>query len=201
MRRNPYKKARKLPVGELEYPLEEELDELLLEKSAMLEFGEQELIFDIPRLVNGGNLLNLGDGKGGSAILLAKGLQARSLKGHVYTVDNYGDADSRRAFRNYEEAGVEEIITQCRGTTDHMIEVLKYIEFRFIFIDADHEYEGVKNDWLNYSNLLADEVSLIAFHDTNWEGTDKVIQEELNPKKWELVNWVNRIKVFKRRPY
>lgn len=199
MGKNPYKQ-RKLPVGQLEYSISQEIPHKVLRRgSIMLEFGEMELIFDIPRLVGGGKLLNLGDACGGSAILLALGLQANNLEGHIHTVDCYLPSSARRAWRNYKAAGVESLITQYRGTTDEMVERLKEHKFRFIFIDADHRYDSVKKDWLNYSEMLEDGDSLIALHDTNWEGTDKVIQEEIDPSQWEMVYWINRIKAFKRK--
>ena len=198
-RRNPYHKRRKLPVGELEYIIHKEITWLWKPGELMLERGEPEFIFDMPRLVGGGKLLNLGDAYGGSAILLALGLQAYNLEGHVYTVDNYEDYRAEQALKNYEAAGVQNLITQCRGTTDEWADRFKGIKFRFIFIDADHEYEGVRKDWLNYSKMLENKHSLIALHDTNWEGTDKVIREEVDLEKWQRTHWINRIKVYKKR--
>ncbi len=42
--------------------------------------------------------------------------------------------------------------------------IAQYGEFDFIFIDADHTYEGVKQDFELYSKLLRKD-GLIAFHD------------------------------------
>ena len=74
MTTNPYKN-RSLPVGKLEY----DIGGIEVWRKAMLEFGEEELIFDIPRLVGGGYMINLGDADGGSAILLAEGLELHGL--------------------------------------------------------------------------------------------------------------------------
>ncbi len=164
----------------------------------MLEFGEPELIYDMPRIVMGGNLLNLGCCRGGSAILLARGLHDSKYSGRVWTVDIYPRRDLRIASKNIHDSGVEHLITQCRGTTESWTARLaKVAPFNFIFIDADHSYDGVKSDWKNYSPMLSGD-GLIAFHDTNAEPVDKVIREEVEGRGWKQIIWVNRIKVYRR---
>lgn len=168
-------------------------------RDAALEYGEEELIYDVPRLVEGGELLNLGEDSGGSSILLAQGLVTRNLKGHVYTVDNFGKKLRNTAKQRYKEQGVNHLITIYNDTTDAVYEILKNDKrmFNFIFIDAGHSYENVKSDWLNYSNLVNPK-GLIAFHDTNQTDTVKVIDEFIKPNEWTNIFWINRIKVFGR---
>ncbi len=181
------------PVGHLGYYLPGNPE---IWKYAALEFGEEELIYDAPRLVRGGPILNLGDDEGGSAILLAQGLGSH-LNGHVWTVDNYEAKQKRRAERNMETAGVKDRITILNCRTDEALEHLDGYQFSFIFIDADHSYEGVKHDWLEFSPHLKQD-GLMAMHDTNQEYTNNVIEECIDPKEWINIFWVNRIKVFKR---
>jgi len=48
-----------------------------------------------------------------------------------------------------------------------------------LFIDGDHNYLGVKKDWIMYSPLLVDG-SIVIFHDTGWaEGVKRVIHEDV----------------------
>lgn len=193
--KNPYKN-RSLPVGKLEY----DIGGLEIWRRAMLEFGEEELIFDIPRLVGGGSLINLGDSEGGSAILLAQGLICRNLPGHVFTVDNYSERAADRSDRNVRRACVQQKVTQLCLTTDRAFRVFDSFsnkDFSFVFIDAGHDYDNVKSDWLNYSTLISD--GIVAFHDTNQEPVDRAIEELVYPSGWELVEWVNRIKCFSRK--
>ncbi len=50
----------------------------------------------------------------------------------------------------------------------------------FLFIDGNHNYDGVKQDWDLYSKLLKPG-SVVVFHDTSWaEGVKKVINEDVN---------------------
>lgn len=49
----------------------------------------------------------------------------------------------------------------------------------FLFIDGDHNYEGVKKDWDLYSALLKRD-SIVVFHDAGWaSGVIKVINDEV----------------------
>ncbi len=182
-------KNRGVPVGQIGYNVHGSIW-----KGAAIEDGEEEFIFDCPRLVGGGSCINLGDLNGGSAILLAQGLQQNNLDGYVYTVDNYSEQSKKNAIINMERAGVKDRIDILNMRTDETEFAGTY---SFIFIDADHSYEGVRADFLSYSTILKED-GLIAFHDTNQTATNKVI-EEFVTKDWELQFWVNRIKAFSRR--
>jgi len=184
------------PVGQIGYPLEGNPS---IYRLASLEGGEEEFIYDAPRLVGGGNLLNLGDLKGGSAILLAQGLRDRNLEGHVTTVDCYLPHKRRASKRNMEKAQVYEYITIMRNSTQAAAEILQKAEarFNFVFIDAGHEYEDVKNDWENFTPML-NSGGMVAFHDTNSEPIARVIKE-IDLDIWTQNFWVNRIKAFTRK--
>lgn len=58
--------------------------------------------------------------------------------------------------------------------------------FDAIFIDADHEYRGVKRDWQNYGNLAP----IVAFHDIGWRRPDGYRQG----KQVEVPRFWNEIK-------
>lgn len=54
--------------------------------------------------------------------------------------------------------------SHARETVDRVSAIAGPEGFDFILIDADHSYEGVKRDYLNYSPLLSDR-GLLALHD------------------------------------
>ena len=61
---------------------------------------------------------------------------------------------------------------------------IKPIEgFSFIFIDGDHSYEGVRDDWKNYRSMLKRN-GLIAFHDISPKNPNKKVQV---PAFWEYL--------------
>jgi cyclopropane fatty-acyl-phospholipid synthase-like methyltransferase len=168
---------------------------------AALEGGERELIFDSPRLSGGGHLLDLGTHTGGSAILMAQGLIHNKLKGHVWTVDNFDDEKRGIAEDRMVEAGVESLITIYQMKSRHAAPKFcgRGIQpFNFIFIDACHDYHAVRDDWRDYHKMVA-EGGMVAFHDTNDTNIVRVIEQEVDQKKWELILWINRIKVFRKR--
>lgn len=199
---NPYPN-RPHPVGKLEYPLKDDIGSI--KGIAMLEFGEEELLYDIPRLIGGGNIANLGHARGGSAILLARGLKDRDLDGHVTSVDVFKAPHRQQldaVIKVLVETDALDRVTIRHGRTDDVGEQL-FNEgrfFSFVFIDADHSYDGVKNDFLLWSQMV--EIGgWIGFHDTNQEFSRKVLDEELignaNWKEHEDLH-VNRIRIFEK---
>jgi len=185
-------KNRGISVGQLHY----DLPTINIWRGAALEAGEEEIIFDAANLVGGGRLVNLGDLRGGSAILMAQGLKYYQLPGYVHTVDFYSQTEKENSEANMVKAGVKDLITIHHCRTDEAIKNISP-EISFLFIDADHAYDGVKADWELYSPHVKED-GLIAFHDTNQTGINKVL-EELVVSDWKLEHWVNRIKVFRRR--
>ena len=202
MSSNPYPN-RPYPVGELSYKIEEDRWAKCkdLRRLCMLEFGEQEILFDIPRILNmGGNYLNLGHAMGGSSILMARGLEDQNLTGTVHSIDIFEEYKNHfdRAIATLIDRNARDKVALYRGYTNDFVETFKEIPVTFLFIDADHSYEGVKADFLNYSPFVVPGGAL-AFHDTKQEPSHNVIAEYLegNPN-WHQTHHVNRIKVFKR---
>lgn len=165
--------------------------------NARLDEEEKKLLYDLPRIVGGGNMLNLGVGQGGSVILLAQGIKDRQLSGHVWGVE-VKRARVDRSRGNAVKAGVEEYVTICRGTTNGLADKFQKSgrKYSVIFIDAGHSYEDAKNDWLNYSPLLA-RGGIIAFHDTHMKTVDKVLHDYVSGE-WAAVFWIESIKAYKR---
>ena len=191
---NPYSNKRTLPVGKLEYKCTFEVNKV----EASLEFGEKELIYSIPILINKpGIYCNLGELYGGSSILMAISIKNLGLDAKVYTVD-MDRKHLKKSAINYKKHDVKEYIIQHEGTTNGWAGIFKNkgIKFQFVFIDASHVFKDVYNDIINYSNLLVPD-GFIGFHDTNQDDVNEaIIKSKID--KWELVEWVNRIKLFRK---
>lgn len=66
--------------------------------------------------------------------------------------------------------------------------------YDFIFIDADHTYEGVKFDFENYSPLLNDD-GVVGFHDIDcpdWPGINKFWNELKKSNKYNMKEFICR---------
>lgn len=125
-------------------------------------------------------IVELGSWFGRSAILLGGG----SLNGNgapVFAVDLFAAAgcakdvlearagdearDFLQRFRdNMRKAGLDEKVTAIRGATAEAGAQWTGPPVGFLFIDADHSYEGVRSDWESWHTKLASG-SKIAFHD------------------------------------
>lgn len=89
-------------------------------------------------------------------------------------------------------------IYPLRGWSSDVIDDLKskVSKIDFLFIDGDHNYEGVRKDWMLYSELLKKD-SIVAFHDTGWaEGVKKVIEEYVIIKAIQIEKLPN-LEVYK----
>lgn len=189
-RRNPYRRARRLPVGALGVSLP--FRPLLPDRPRHeLEYGEGEFLYLLALWCGGGHIINLGDGN--SATYFALALKDHGMAGHVSSVDCYDHTSLRRMARERDEHGVADRITLYneRTSTAHA----KLQPCNLLFIDADHSYKGVWHDTWAYSALCE---GWMAFHDTNQPDTHKVLKELVHPT-WERLFWVNRIQVFRRK--
>lgn len=201
--KNPYP-HREHSVGALEYNQPHANRASIASVSSMLEYGEPELMYDLPRLVGGGSIANLGHARGGSAMLMARSLRDYDLTGHVHSVDvfNWNTDQYQKEVDRVRENKLSEYIDIYNGTTEYWGSVAAElsVSFSLMFIDANHRYAGVKQDVKIWVPLL-EKGGLLVFHDTNQEDTYRVLREDiLNNKGWterkEL--HVNRIRVFER---
>ena len=145
----------------------------------------------------GGNIANLGTFRGVSASAIAHGLKDHG-SGTVYAVDYYDRNtcfDVEKLTSIFEERGLIDHVRFCKGHTQDWARKLSDVRFKFIFIDADHQYESTKQDFEFWSPLL-EAGGLIAFHDINLNTVRRVIDEKLN--SWELVDFVCNIQTFRR---
>lgn len=198
---NPYANRRHLPVGQLDYQLSSQRALIIrdLKPFCMLEFGEQEILFDIPRILGlGGSYVNLGHALGGSAMLLARGLKDQGLNGLIHSVDTFDNEKNHRtkADNILQKFDMLNDIKLYQGPTNLFSDAFGSITF--LFIDADHSYDGVLSDFSGYAPKVI-QGGALAFHDTNQDYTHRVIEENLtNNPIWQQVCHVNRIKVFKK---
>ena len=146
-----------------------------------------------------GNYANLGVFRGGSTDCIAQGLKKLG-GGQIYAVDLFQKINGAENVEDlidiFKDRGTDKYTTFCEGYTHDWPARLKHLQFKFIFIDADHYYETCKQDFDLWSPLLEPE-GVIAFHDVDFNTVNKFLEDELGD--WELVDHVYRIKSFRKK--
>jgi len=124
-------------------------------------------------------MLEIGTSLGYATLNFAQNMPAGS---EVWTID-------------IEDLRCEELKRYCgdvkifflKGRSQEILQDLidKKIYFDLVFIDGDHHYEAVKQDWLLSSQLSSN----IVFHDVlQFEGLYRVVQEiRSNEKSWDVI--------------
>ena len=170
-----------------------------LGKLALLSGPEMRFLQDVPRFLGTGDYANLGHAKGASAILIADGLREYGYEGKVYSVDLFPrQNDLKKAIRTVQAFDLESRIELCKGSTKKWAEELQDKHFKFIFVDADHSLDGVKNDFYNWSFLL-EKGGWISFHDTNQDFSHRALQDTVVGRWHELKAFhVHRIRTFQK---
>lgn len=175
----------------------------------LLHRTEARFLYDRPSYLGPGKYADLGTFCGRSAILMAGGLMERGIEGSVVTVDTFTHNTVQKKYRLKNEEPidhvkqilrmkrVDDLVYVLQMTTLEAAEVCKHSKFKFVFIDADHSYEAVKADFMAWSPLVYDRGE-IGFHDTNWPGVEKFLQE-LPDLGWERTDEVFTLQTWKRK--
>lgn len=161
---------------------------------ALLTDSEQNILWHVAKSANG-DIANLGHSRGGSAIVMGAALKYEKKPYTIHSVDAiHSDGKYAARMRDLNALDMDNVILH-RGFTAEVGEkwVKEGKHFYFTFIDAGHDYESVKQDWLLFSTIS----DIVAFHDTNQLETDDIINEFVLPS-WSLLHHVGNIKVFKK---
>lgn len=182
--RSKKKNPRNHPIGKMEYASTSKWNVRNLRHIALLSEPEMQFMQDIPRHLGDGNYANLGNDLGGSAILLAVGLQEWCNEGRVYSVDLTWRKKGLQFMHNF---GVRDLVQKCKGSTSQFAQELSNMSFNFVFIDADHCYDAVVTDFLEWSPMVR-VGGWVCFHDTNQEFSHQAIETVLTGNR----DWVER---------
>lgn len=178
--------------------------------------GESHLLYRTARQLGEGNYADVGVYRGASTATLAAGLRDGGHHGTVYAVDLFGpligggvthidvaegcenwcgNEETPQLLRHYFDERFPEIDLEVWKGDSATIGLSLDIPFKFVFIDADHHYEGCMRDYLAWERLVT-VGGMLAFHDTHLPGVNQVI-EEIDPH-WQLVHHIYSTKVFVR---
>lgn len=151
--------------------MKSESDPLYLTDISQVE-SELRGLLDILERERVTRFLEVGSRFGGSLWRIAQVLPPNSL---IVSVDSAkgmggnhaGAMESLRAcIKRLREMGHDAHLIEGDSQLPDQIEAArKFAPFDAVFIDADHEYRGVKQDWKNYGPMAR----IVAFHDVGWE--------------------------------
>ncbi len=107
-------------------------------------------------------IIEIGTFTGGTALMWAQLIESNGV---VFCLDQKFDWGGPQAYKN---TPYEKYIIEMQGDT-HSPEYIKIVKEKtglvdFLFIDGDHSYQGVKQDFFNYLPLVK-KGGYVAFHD------------------------------------
>lgn len=159
--------------------------------------GEGRILYDLASRSSveaTGCVVELGTYKGLSAIYLASGSPDK-----IWTVDNHEFGTYQEACQNMATRNLKVNVELIQGYSQSVGKMWK-CPIRLLFVDADHSYEGVKNDILTWGPHIV-KGGYIIFHDTNYPEITKAIGEFVKPDEFievELPNPHGSLRCFKR---
>jgi hypothetical protein len=129
-----------------------------------------------------GVIVELGAYKGKSTIALALGSKMAKRE-KVYSVDPHSEGTRDIYLANIRNTGATDYVIPVYETSHEAAKSFNS-RIRLIFIDANHEYEFVRNDIVLWKDFVIDG-GIMAFHDYTREGVVRVIREILgNPDEF-----------------
>ena len=99
--------------------------------------------------------------------------------------------------------GMEKVrIVKATSQSQEALNIAGSFSLATLWIDGDHSYEGVKQDWINYSPFVVSGGYILIdnYHDGVFKGIDKFVDEDLLPYLSEcvMVAKINRSILFKK---
>jgi predicted O-methyltransferase YrrM len=163
-------------------------------------FGWQPLYAEMVRRYPGGTFVELGSWKGRSTAFLGVEIINADTGIRAYAVDVWSDDISGGAKKTMDEQGltgntlydlfienvapVSSVITPMRMTTVQAASQFADGSVDFVFVDADHSYEGCKQDihaWLP----KVKHGGILAGHDYGWAGSvQRAVHDTLGAYDW-----------------
>lgn len=113
------------------------------------------LLYFLIRCYDIRSVLEIGFGRGYSALCAAKAFHDAGVNGKVTTVDPTYDENHVRMLSQFFPKEWLNSISFQQGRSDTVVPSLPQHMFDLVLIDGDHSYEGTKVDWLNTRERFA----------------------------------------------
>jgi len=179
----------------------------IADTKGLLSRPEAEWLVRIPRVLGVGHYAELGTFQGRSACLLGEHI-SKMPGAKLTTVDLFDQRLVRHRFRYkqpedchahvlniFKKKGLDICINTIMSDTADASKHVADSSLLFLFIDADHSYEGVKRDFQAWESKMQ-HGSLIAFHDSHLATITKFHSEI---QEWEEFDRVATLSVWRRK--
>lgn len=192
-----YKNLLDVPVFYLS-----DFEENIIDVAGMLTDEQGKFLFTIAFAQSiKGDIIEIGSWQGKSTIYLAEGAK-QSKNGAVYAIDHFkGNPGSASGYKinkddlsdlkdsflaNIKKAGVSDTVKLLDINSREAAGILKNqkIEARLLFIDGNHSYEGIKNDFDNYFDLVSDGgIIILDDYRKDSDGVVKLVNELMKKER------------------
>ena len=148
--------------------------------------------------------VEIGSYLGASTCYIVAGLA--ECGGHLFCVDTWHNETMAEGlqdtFGKFQDnlAPVINLITVVRKRSDELSGSDIPTELDFAFIDADHDYEAVRQDFERLAGRISAQ-GVVAFHDCWWySGVSRVVGEALSGGQWVMAGHVDNLCWIQRPP-
>jgi len=156
------------------------------------------VIYGLVRALKPAVCVEIGSARGKSACFIAQALQEND-KGKLYAIDPHN-------VNAWNDVGSEDTFGVMSGNLrklnlSHRVEIVRKtstvaavewnVPIDLLFIDGDHTYEGVRNDWDLFSPHLT-KFGVALFHDTIWEVAE--VDEQFRRKNMGVPSFVEELR-------
>ncbi len=108
-----------------------------------------------------------------------------------YMSDNISKEKSYSNIQNNNKSESKITLIEGNSQDKKVIKRLENLELDLLFIDGDHSYSGVKNDFNNYSPIVKSGGLIVvddyATHDRRYEGVVTFCNKEINEKEFSRI--------------
>ena len=122
------------------------------------------LIYYLTRKKEFQSILEIGFGRGYSTFCAAKAMCDHGIDGKIITVDpNINEDFVKHLYKVFPNEWFSKI-EFYKGKSSQFFKERKDEDFDFIYIDGDHRYDAVKDDWLNSKNRFKKAILFDDYH-------------------------------------
>lgn len=169
------------------------ITKMLTSSNAGSSMQDYILLYAIVQAFQVSKIVEIGTNKGISAIAMCQGVLDNQKIPKIWTVDNWiWGKNQKHAESNFKEENFQKYITIKEGDSHKVLPILMREIGRvdLVFIDGDHTFEAVKQDYLD----VKDYTDVILFHDTEdgnikyYDWNNRSIKDIVD-KDWDVINF------------